>query len=67
MVGLILSINTLILYMEVPALIKKRQYKDLSVFMVLFGVGLYISLAFNYGWPLKEPFNALISYVAPQD
>lgn len=66
-VGLILSINLLVLFLEAPALIKKREYKDLSVFIVFFVIGLYISLAFNYGWPLKEPFNALIPYVAPND
>ncbi|NLW90275.1 MAG: hypothetical protein GXY34_01550 [Syntrophomonadaceae bacterium] len=67
MLGLILGINLLVLLMEAPALIKKRQYKDLSVFFALFAIGLYASLAFYYGWPLQEPFNALISHVAPND
>ena len=66
MLWLLLTINLLVLIIEVPTLIKNQMYKELGVFTVLFAIGLYVSLAFNYNWPLKEPFNALMAYVAPQ-
>jgi len=66
MLWLLLSINLAVLIMEVPTLVKDRMYKELGVFAVIFVIGLYVSLAFNYNWPLKEPFNALMAYLAPQ-
>lgn len=62
MLWLLLLINLLILVIEVPYLVRKRLYRELSVFTFFFAIGLYFSLGFYYHWPLQEPFVALVTY-----
>jgi hypothetical protein len=44
---------------ELPGLIKNRLYRELSVFTVLFLLGVYMTLAQLYGWPLIDPLADL--------
>ncbi len=61
MIWILVAIYILILAIELPSLIKKRLYRELGTFSVYFVIGLYMSLAFYYGWPLAGPFEALAS------
>lgn len=56
-------IYLLIIIVEVPGLLRKRQYKELTAFMVVFLIGLYMGLAFFLQWPLIAPFEALTTYI----
>lgn len=52
MVFLLLGIYVIILFLEVPGLLKKQMYKELVVFAVFFILGVYATLANFYNWPL---------------
>ncbi|MDD2619908.1 MAG: hypothetical protein PHC92_04465 [Syntrophomonadaceae bacterium] len=61
MIWILVLIYVLIIATEVPSLVKSRMYPELAAFVVVFMIGLYISLAFFYEWPLREPFQALMN------
>ncbi len=63
MIWVLVVIYFLIIFIEVPPLVKKRMYPELGVFFAVFVIALYMSLAFYYEWPLIGPFDALIKYV----
>jgi len=48
MLGILTAIYFLIIIFEVPALLKRHLYKELSVFMVFFAISLYVGLAFFF-------------------
>lgn len=62
MIWILIVIYILILIIEVPGLLRNPQHKELTVFMVLFIIGLYMGVAFFYQWPLVAPFEALMTY-----
>lgn len=63
MVLLLIIIYLLILLMEIPGLMVKKQHKELLVFMVFFSISLYMGLAFFYRWPLSGPFESLLTFM----
>ena len=58
-----MAIYLLIILIEIPGLIKKQLYVEFKALMVLFGIGLYMGLAYFYQWPLTAPFEALTTYM----
>jgi len=63
MIWILITIYVMILGLELPALLKKKSRREFWAFAVYFLMGLYMSLAFYYSWPLIEPFQALVDYV----
>lgn len=63
MILILIAIYLLILLIEIPGLLIKKQYKECTVFMIFFTIGLYMGLAFIYQWPLLAPFEALMMYM----
>lgn len=64
---LILAILAFVLIgsMELPGLIKHRLYREISVFFVLLFLGVYMTLAQLYGWPLIDPLVDLYPRLEP--
>jgi len=60
MIWLYIAIYVTIILLEVPALLKGQRYRDLGAFLAVFIIGLYMSLAFYYHWPLQAPFELLM-------
>jgi hypothetical protein len=58
---LVIILYIIILWIELPRLIKKRWYKEMIVFGVLFVMAVFLSLAQYYQLPLFNPFTAIIS------
>lgn len=63
MIWILIAVYLLIILIEVPGLLNKHLYAELKVFMVMFGIGLYMGLAYFYQWPLTAPFEALTAYI----
>lgn len=63
MIWILIVIFILIMITEVPGLLKQQQYKELTAFMMVFIIGLYMGLAFFLHWPLVAPFEAIITYL----
>lgn len=60
MIWILVVIYVLIIVLEVPPLMKNRMYHELGAFVIVFAIGLYMSLAFYYEWPLSGFFEAII-------
>lgn len=62
---LILTIITyiIILWIELPRLIKNQWYKEMAVFGILFVIAVFLSMAQLYHWPIFNPFEAIISMI----
>lgn len=63
MILILIAIYLLILLIEIPGLIVKKQYKELIVFGVFYSISLYMGLAFYFHWPLDGPFKSLMLYM----
>ncbi|MDD3270375.1 MAG: hypothetical protein PHX14_13735 [Syntrophomonadaceae bacterium] len=63
MIWILVVIYILIIAVEVPSLARNRMYRELGAFVIVFSIGLYMSLAFYYEWPLTELFQAIINSV----
>lgn len=63
MIWILVAIYVVILGLELPSLLKRKTRRELWAFTAYFIIGLYMSLAFYYNWPLIEPFQALVNYV----
>ncbi|MEN6461650.1 MAG: hypothetical protein ABFC94_09815 [Syntrophomonas sp.] len=50
----------LILWIELPRLIKNRWYKEMVVFGILFALAVFLSMAQYYQLPIFNPFTAII-------
>ena len=60
MIWILIALYLLILGLELPALLKNKRKIDIWVFTGYYAIGVYMSLAFYYNWPLIEPFRALV-------
>lgn len=63
MIWILVVIYVMILVLELPALMKKKSRLELWTFSGYFLVGVYMSLAFYFSWPLLEPFQALVTLI----
>lgn len=63
MIWILVAIYVVILALEVPPLLKQKMYPELGAFLAFFIIGMYVSLAYYYEWPLAGPFNALMNYM----
>lgn len=64
MISILISIYIIILLLELPTLIKKRWYKEIAVFSVIFLLGVYLGMVQFYHWPFYNPMKVLISLLA---
>jgi hypothetical protein len=64
MLWVLLALYSAIVYVEVPSLVKNRMYKELGVFGLVFIIGVYMTLAQLYEWPLPNPFGPWIQMLA---
>ncbi|MBO8159774.1 hypothetical protein [Thermosyntropha sp.] len=62
--ALLILLYVIILALEVPALLKNRFYKELLVFIVLFGIGIYLSFIQFKGSLNFNPLSPLLSLLA---
>jgi len=60
---MLIAVYVTILGLELPSLLKRKTRLELWTFTAYFLIGLYMSLAFYYNWPLIGPFQALVNYV----
>ena len=65
MIWLLVAIYSLILAFELPDLIKKRWYKEIIVFSVLFLISVYMGMVQFYHWPFYNPLDTLLPILAP--
>lgn len=59
MITVLIGIFLLIIWLELPMLIKNRLYKEIGVFFVFFILGVVMALVNFYNVPLSNPFEAL--------
>lgn len=57
---LMIMLYIAILWIELPQLLRNRWYKDMVVFGLLFAIGVFLSLAQYYQWPVYNPFLAAV-------
>ena len=61
MTPITIMILLLILYWQLPALIKKKQYKELAVFLLLWIMAAVYSLASALGFDIFNPIRLIIN------
>ncbi len=66
MIILLIAIYALILASELPNLIKKRWYKEIMVFSILFLISVYMGMVQFYHWPFYNPLDTLLPILAPR-
>lgn len=59
LLALALIAFALVLFIELPGLLKNRLYKEIQVFGILFMLGMYLTLAQLYHWPIPNPLQDL--------
>lgn len=64
LLALTILVLLIILAVELPGLIKSRQYRELQVFFVLFLLSAYLTLAQLYQWPIPNPLANLYPLLA---
>ena len=60
MLLVLIVVYIVIIIMEVPALIKNGWRRELLIFSLVFVLGVYLSLAQYYRWPLANPLQSMI-------
>lgn len=63
MLAILILLFILILVLEVPALLRSKEYKSVVVFFFFYILGVYMGLAQFYGWPIYNPLTSLIPIV----
>lgn len=63
-IGLIL-LFLIIIVIEAPSLIQKKQWKEMIVFLVLLLLGVVYSIGQIYNWPLPNPNRKMEQVVEP--
>ncbi len=61
---LLLAIFILILWVELPTLIRKKLYPEILVFMGFYICGVTLAIISFYNLPLFNPFEAIASILA---
>ncbi len=64
MILILILVYMVIIIIEVPALVKNNWHRELMIFSLLFILGVYLSLAQYYQWPLPHPLQGIIHNVA---
>lgn len=60
MIWIMVAIYLLILLLELPALIRNRWYKEITVFTVLFCVSVYLGMVQFYHLPIYNVMDTLL-------
>lgn len=61
----ILAVAILVIYIEVPSLLKKKQTKELWVFSVLLFIGVVLSILESLQIELPNPLDAITFIYKP--
>lgn len=61
---ILIAIFLLIIFLELPRLLKENLYKEVVVFSVVLTVGIFMSLANFYNWPIYNPIEALALFLS---
>ncbi|MFJ5769829.1 hypothetical protein [Psychrobacillus sp. NPDC093180] len=61
----ILLVAAVIVYLEVPSLVKKKQKKELIVFSVLLAIGVGLGVLHSFGKPIPNPTQLLTFIFKP--
>jgi hypothetical protein len=64
MLWLLIALYLTIIIQEVPSLVENQMYKELGIFGLVFIIGVYMTLAQLYEWPLPNPFEPWIQMLA---
>jgi len=60
MIWLLVAIYILMLVFELPAMIRNRSYKEITVFSVFFIISVYLGMVQFYNWPFYNPLDTLL-------
>ena len=55
MIWLLIVGVLILIFMELPALYKQKQYKEIGVFIILLLIGFYLGMVQIYDWPFYNP------------
>lgn len=66
MIWLLAAIYILILGSELPALIKNKWYREITIFTLIFLVSVYMGMVQFYHWPFYNPLDDLLPMFAGQ-
>ena len=61
MFALLVAVYIIILWSEVPSLLKRRWYKELVVFTVVFLFSVYMGMVQFYHWPFYNPMDFVLA------
>lgn len=61
----ILIIAAIIVYIEVPSLLKKKYKKELIVFSIILTIGVGMSIAHSFGKSIPNPIDFLTFIFMP--
>jgi hypothetical protein len=64
MLLLLFILYMVILLLEVPFLLQQRRRRELLVFSLVFALGVYLSLAQYFQWPLVNPLRGMLALAA---
>lgn len=60
----LIVIFLLIIFLELPSLLKEKLYKEVLAFSVVLIVGIFMSLANFYNWPIYNPIEDLALFLS---
>lgn len=60
MLLLLFILYMFILLLEVPFLLQQRRRRELLVFSLVFFLGVYLSLAQYFQWPMVNPLRGML-------
>ncbi len=60
MILTLILVYLVIIILEVPSMIRNGWRKELLIFSLVFILGIYLTLAQYYQWPLVNPLQAMI-------
>jgi hypothetical protein len=61
----LISVFVIVIVFEVPPLVKRKLWKELVVFVMLFSLGIVYSMGQLYNWPLPNPGKRMEEIFAP--
>ncbi|MGI6713367.1 MAG: hypothetical protein ACOX4L_11775 [Bacillota bacterium] len=65
MIYALIFVFVIVIVIEVPPLVKRKMWKELAVFTVIFFLGIVCSVGQIYQWPLPNPGKRVEEIFAP--
>lgn len=60
MVLFLIASLIIIIWIDLPAIIRKKMWKELAVYAVLMATGIIYGLGLIYNWPLPNPYRLFL-------